>query len=450
MKTITVLISLFLFSVNLHAAEPLNLNELLDMVKQSGRQDATVNREREKTFLEAREAQEGLLAKAKAELARQRKAGDAFQAAIEKNEDQLTGLETRLKEKAGDLGEMFGVVRQAAGDIYNLVRGSLVSAQFRDRAESLKEIADSKELPGIDGLEYLWYGLMQEMTESGRVVRFPAPVIAAGGITGKKDVIRIGGFTAIAQGRFLGYSEETNSLFEYPRQPERRYRAAAGEFMTGGDGLMKMVIDPTRGSILGLIIEKPTPAERIAQGGIIGYIIIGLGIAGLVIALVRIVVLSFAGLGIKKQLKDIHNPRKNNAFGRILTVYRENKGQPTARLESRIDEAALKEIPKLQTGQSIIKLLAAVAPLLGLLGTVTGMITTFQSITLFGTGDPKLMAGGISQALVTTMLGLTVAIPLLFAHSFVASRSKILSNILEQQSIGLISEMERTADNKAK
>jgi biopolymer transport protein ExbB len=198
-----------------------------------------------------------------------------------------------------------------------------------------------------------------------------------------------------------------------------------------------MAVDPSRGSLLGLLIQAPSLKERIDQGGVVGYVIIGLGLIGVLIAVWRYLSLTISGSKIRSQLKSA-TPNAGNALGRILGVYHDNKDIDTETLELKLDEAILKEAPKLEKWQGSIKVLAAVAPLMGLLGTVVGMIATFQAITLFGTGDPKLMAGGISQALVTTVLGLVVAIPLVLLHSMVAGKSKGLIEILEEQSAGLI------------
>jgi Biopolymer transport proteins len=200
-----------------------------------------------------------------------------------------------------------------------------------------------------------------------------------------------------------------------------------------------VAIDPTRGALLGMLVLAPDVGERVRQGGIIGYIIIALGIVGLILAAVRIVYLQRVKQKVNSQLTDISNPKDDNPLGRVLVVPTQLKEYDMETLESLLDEAILRETPKLESGQSLLKLFAAVAPLLGLLGTVTGMIATFQSISLFGTGDPKLMASGISQALVTTMLGLVAAIPLLFMHALVANRSKTLVQILDEQSAGLVS-----------
>ena len=144
------------------------------------------------------------------------------------------------------------------------------------------------------------------------------------------------------------------------------------------------------------------------------------------------------GGAIKKQLKNTANPTTNNALGRILTVYKENKDADVENLELKLDEAILREMPKVEGGITIIKILSAIAPLLGLLGTVIGMINTFQQITLFGTGDPKLMAGSISMALVTTAQGIIAALPLILLHSIVAARGKKIVHVLDEQTAGII------------
>jgi len=334
---------------------------------------------------------------------------------------------------------MFGVVRQASGDLQGLVHGSLVSAQLPNREALLSELSQSKKLPSAAKLEELWYVLQQEIIESGNIARFKSEIIAADGSSKQANVIRIGAFSAIADGKFLRYDSEKGKLIELARQPEGRLIATAEAF-GNANTIAPMVIDPTRGAILGMLVDKPTLEERIEQGGVVGYIIIALGVLGILFAVIRFVLLSLTQRSVDQQLKSIETPLENNPLGRVLKVYDANKDADTELLESKLDEAILKETPRLKAGEPLIKLLAAVAPLLGLLGTVTGMIATFQAITLFGTGDPKLMAGGISQALVTTVLGLVAAIPLLFSHSLVSARSRGIITILDQHSAGLIAE----------
>ena len=203
------------------------------------------------------------------------------------------------------------------------------------------------------------------------------------------------------------------------------------------EGFTAMAVDPSRGQILGLLIQTPGIGERINQGGFVGYLIILIGLLGVAMSLWRMKYLKDEGDAINRQLKS-SEPSNDNSLGRILSIYKENQGIDPETLELKVDEAILREVPQLEKYHSIIKVFAAVAPLMGLLGTVVGMIVTFQALTLFGTGDPKLMAGGILQALVTTMLGLIVAIPLVFLHSILTSWSTSLIEILEEQSAGLI------------
>jgi len=414
------------------------LDALLEHVKQAQIHGEEINREREKRFLAEKNRQEEMLRKARVELKREEKLSNTLNNRIDANEKKLAEMETTLQQRMGTLGEMFGMVRQVAGGLLVLVNNSLVSAQYPNRGEFLDMLSQSKELPNIEQLEQLWFVLQQEMTESGKVVKFRTNVVTPNGESHEADVTRVGVFTAVSNGKFLHYLPESKKLVSLPRQPGNHSEQTASQFEQTTSGVAPMVLDPTRGTILDLIAQKPAFLERIQQGGIIGYVIIALGIVGLLIGLFRFVYLSIVGKRMYKQMRNILKPNPENPLGRVISAYEKHKTGDIENVEINLDEAVLKEIPMLKHGQDMIKLFAAAAPLLGLLGTVTGMIGTFQAITLFGTGDPKLMASGISQALVTTMLGLTVAIPLLFIHSLMISRSKVLIQILEEQSAGLI------------
>ncbi len=315
----------------------------------------------------------------------------------------------------------------------------MISAEYPDRFLELDELANSKALPTIEQLEKLWFILQQEMTESGKVVHYPAEVLTASGDPRSAEVIRIGTFNALADGKYLRYLSEPGKLVELARQPAGEYLDLAEDFSDTKSGQADMAIDPTRGVILSMLIQTPDTVERIEQGGVIGYIIIIMGISGFVFAIYKLVILTRTDRKMTQQADDQSSASDDNPLGRVILAVEQNPSQDEETLELLLDDAITREVPVLERGQSMIKLLAAVAPLLGLLGTVTGMIATFQSISLFGTGDPKLMASGISQALVTTMLGLMVAIPLLFLHSLIASRSRKLVQILDEQSAGLIS-----------
>ncbi len=437
MKNLILLCSL-LFATPLVLAEHLSLDQLLREVKKTQGIEAKINKSRESQFLADKNKQQHLLQAALATLEKQERLSQQLKTHLDANEEELSLLETELKNRSGVLGELFGVAKQAAGDLKADLRQSLVSAQFPGRAEKLESIANSKALPTIAQLENLWFTLQHEMTESGKVVHFTTQIQAAGELKDAK-VIRVGAFNAFADGKYLEFLPDTSRLNLLAKQPESKYLSMASDLSEATTGPVKVGIDPTRGVILGMLIQAPNPLERINQGGIIGYIILIMGAAGFIYAIFRWFTLSLVGKKMSDQLES-SDASSDNPLGRIFIAAEQKQSVDTENLELVLDEAITREIPILEKGLSMIKLLASVAPLLGLLGTVTGMIATFQSISLFGTGDPKLMANGISQALVTTMLGLCVAIPLLFLHSLVASRSRMLVQILDEQTAGLMSQ----------
>ena len=411
------------------------LDQLLNQVRAARTQAAEVNRRREREFTQDRNQQQARLNAARQALARENARSTRLSRSFEANERQLTELNERLRIRMGNLGEVFGVVRQMAGNAKAIIDNSLTSAQIPNRGEELSKLAQSKALPGIAELENLWYTLQQEMTESGRVVKFSGTIIADDGTPQQTNIVRVGVFNAIGEDGYLRYVTETGSLVVLQRQP--REAGMAEDLYEATSGVIRTAIDPTSGQLLGALVQSPTWGERIDQGGPIGYATLTLGAFGLLIGLMRLVVLFTTGRKMKSQLAS-GQPSSDNALGRVLGVYAESKGDDIETLELKLDEAILKETPELESWQGWLKIIAAVAPLMGLLGTVTGMIRTFQSITLFGTSDPKLMAGGISMALVTTVEGLVVAIPLVLLHSIVAGRSKNLVQILEEQAAGIM------------
>ncbi len=343
-----------------------------------------------------------------------------------------------LSEKSGSLGELFGTVRQVANDSRGVLESSMTTVQKPERVEFLSKLSDSKEQPTIEELRKLWLTLQEEMTESGKVEQFTAPVISVTGAVEDREVTRIGVFTAFSNGKFLRYLSETGNLVELARQPVERLRNQMNKFaQTDAGESVPAVVDPTRGAIMALLVQTPTMKERIEQGGWIGYIILVLGAVGLLVAILQFLSLVRAGRGVAKQQKQ-DEASQNNPLGRILSVYNAKLAQDVETLSLKLDEAILRETPRLERGLITLAILAAIAPMLGLLGTVSGMIETFQAITLFGTGDPKLMSGGISQALVTTELGLAVAIPLLLIHSGLSSKSNRLIQILDEESAAIV------------
>jgi biopolymer transport protein ExbB len=415
-----------------------SLDQLLQQVRKSRTELSAENKAREQRFLQNRNEQQALLRQAQQELAAEESRSDELTSQFNANELQLAELNDTLRLQLGNFGELFGVVRQVSGDTVGLIRTSLVTAQDPGREELAERLAKVRGVPSMEDLNALRALLTEEMVRGGKVARFDATITKPDGSSADETLVRVGVFNLISANGFLTYLPETQTILELARQPQSRFvKMASNLYNAAPNTTVAAAVDPGRGSLLSLLIQEPSLGERIDQGGLVGYVIIALGIIGLLIALARMLYLGAVGTRIRGQLKS-DEPKENNPLGRILKVHYDNTDADTETLELKLDEAILKEVPKLETWQGAIKVIAAVAPLLGLLGTVTGMIVTFQAITLFGTGDPKLMAGGISQALVTTVLGLTVAIPLVLLHSVVASRSKALIEVLEEQSAGII------------
>jgi len=415
-----------------------DLDSLLKQVREARSATSAENQAREQRFLQNRNEQQALLNQVRSELAAQERLSEELTARFNANEQALAELSETLRLQLGNFGELFGVVRQVAGDTVGVIRTSLVTAQDPNRGDTAAQLAEVKGVPSVEELNALRALLMEEMVRSGQISRFSANVTLPDGTSRQEDVVRVGVFNLVSGDRFLNYIPETQTIQELARQPQNRYRGMAQALFEANAGeTVASAVDPSRGSLLALLIQSPSLKERIDQGGLVGYVIIALGIVGLLVALLRWLYLGAVGAKIRGQLKS-EEVKDNNPLGRILKVYQDNQTIDTETLELKLDEAILREVPPLEKWQGSIKVIAAVAPLLGLLGTVTGMIATFQAITLFGTGDPKLMAGGISQALVTTVLGLVVAIPLVLLHSVVAGRSKALIEVLEEQSAGII------------
>jgi len=426
------------------------LDELLQRVQQAASEEQRIDQRRLQRFINERNNQRQLLEQARAELRAQEQRSDQLQNEFDQNELQLVELETTLDERMGNLGELFGVVRQVAGDLRGNLQESMVSAQLPGRSEFFAKLAEARELPTVGELRQMWYEIVREITQSGKVVEFESDLINADGVQEEnREVVRVGVFNVVSNGKFLQWDGDQGLLVELARQPAGRFQNMAENLQqASGNEVVDMAIDGTRGAILAQVVRSPTLNERIRQGAEVGYVIIALGIFGLLFALWRGIVLMTKGNAIKRQLKR-DEADEGNALGRVLKVYQDNPNQDVETLELKLDEAILRETAPLESGLPLIKVLYVVAPLIGLLGTVVGMIVTFQQITLFGTGDPAMMASGISMALITTVLGLAVAIPLTIIHSLLQSRSRSLIQILEEQSAGIIARLAERRHGRA-
>ena len=443
--------SLFAQDSEEDAVEVSTVEQLLMLVKEGKTKEQSENSEREAKFMAEKNNQAAILAAEKRELARQERIADQLEAEYKKNEDILRVKEEAYQKELGSLVELFGHLQSSAGEAAVQFSGSLTSPQYGiERVKFLNELtakmSETTELPTIREIEGLWFELQREMAASGQVVSFETSVIDVDGETTTCNVTRVGLFNAVCDGKYLEYVSSGEYAF-LPRQPAGRFtktaknigRAKAGEEVRFG-------VDPTGptgGSLLANLIQTPSIAERAQQGRQVGYAIITVGLIGIGIAFWKLWSLFVLGKAVRSQagskVLDVRNP-----LGRVLKVGEENFNKDIDTLELKLAEAIMAERPSIERGIGAVRIISVVAPLAGLLGTVTGMIVTFQMITLYGTGDPKLMAGGISQALVTTVLGLLVAIPTTLLHSFTASSAKGIIGVLEEQSTGILAERAET------
>lgn len=425
-------------------AKPLNLDQLLKQLEQGQVAQQQDNQQREREFISKVAEQDQMLAQATAMRDEQLRLSESLEKQFQQNEVSLTDLNQALENRLGSLKELFGVLQQVSGDTKGKFQNSVISAQIPGRTEFLDKLAQSmgssSKLASIEEIERVWFEIQREMTESGKVTRFNTQVVEANGEKVEKAVVRVGAFALVADGKYLELNPVTGTVAELLRQPASRYAEGAEALQQAKVGdVVEFGLDPTGGSILSLLVQAPNFNERLDQGGLVGYIILAVGAVGLLLALERLISLTLIKLRVDRQLKTTEL-RNDNPLGRILKVREQFPNADTETLELKLTEAILGEVPKLSRNLTIIKIISVVAPLMGLLGTVTGMIVTFQAITLFGTGDPKLMAGGISTALVTTVQGLVVAIPMTLLYAMLNTRSKNVVFILQEQASGVIAE----------
>ena len=447
---IALALALGLAFVATQASAVQSLGDLLDQTRNSRAEKDKQNAAREKEFLANKDQQASVLAEAK----RKRDAAEArskqLSTSFDANEVKLAELEYRLTQRSGNLGELFGVVRTVAGDGSAIMFNSLLSAQYPGRDAFFADLGKSKELPSIDKLERLWFEIQREMTESGQVVRFPVQIIDADGKPRDAEVVRIGSFISMSDGQYLNYLPSVGKLAVLPRQPGGELLAFAKEVGEAESGHVRAAVDPSRGVLLGMIVQRPGVIERIQKGESVGYVIITVGLIGFALAIWQAIYLIQTRMAVTRQLARLDRLSNDNPLGRVLASVKtdpSNIETDAEVVELRVSEAVLREVPKLERFQPFLRLAVAAGPLLGLVGTVIGMIITFQSITESGSSDPRLMANGIGQAMIATVLGLGIAVPLLFMNAGLATLSRGVVQILDEQSTGLLAEtLERSRE----
>lgn len=430
-------------SVPALAQDAKSLDELLQMIESSSISESADSKGREAAFKSDQRKQGQLLKNAQNTKVQEERRSDRLEQKIRDNDIQIAKLREQRDKRLGSLKELFGHLTGAAGDIRANLNQSIVSSQIPGRTEFLDELiakmSSDTRLPSIQDIEKLWYEQQREMVESSRIVKFNRSVLLADGTQKEMEVVRVGTYNLVADGMYLEYSPESGLVSELARQPSS-HQSSAADLQQATSGFTNMGLDPSGplgGGLLRALINTPTLVERWHFGGIVGYVITAVFVFAIILAAWRFVVLMGMSSKVSAQLQS-DTSDTSNPLGRVLQVAADNPGLDPESLELKLHEAVLKERPEIESGLNLLKVISMVAPLMGLLGTVTGMIITFQMITLFGAGDPKAMAGGISQALITTVLGLVVAIPTVLMHTLVNGKAQRILHVLEEQSAGIV------------
>ncbi|CAK3942354.1 flagellar motor protein MotA [Vibrio sp. 10N.286.55.E10] len=447
LKPLAVLLCITSISFSAFSASD-STAQLVNKAKSENRTQASHNVVREADFKKTEQELKAIKAQLEAKRTSIQGATDVLTQTFSDNENKLARLEEKLRLETGSLGELFGVVRQNAKELGAELSSTVNSVDRAEHTATVDQIIDAKSLPSMPQLSGLWMSMVEQIQASSELSKSQIAFINGEGNTQTVDAYRLGSIGLVTDQGYVSWNTQREDAIAYLKQPSNGPTLASLSTLANGD-VSNVVVDPSRGFMLEQLALTPSLTDRLEAGGVVGKVILGLLAIGLIIALVRGVSLAIARQKIRAQLK---NPEQagDNPLGRVLAVYNKEQNQTVEALELRLLEAVVDEQTHLEKGLSMLKLLAALAPMLGLLGTVTGMIETFQVITQFGNGDPKVMAGGISMALVTTVLGLVAAMPLLLAHNILSTQAENIRNILEKQGIGLVAEQaEKTVESKA-
>jgi biopolymer transport protein ExbB len=430
------------------------LAELLNNVEQDRVAQSAEHREREQRFQQQANQQQQILDETKARIEQENTLNGELTVQFDANQLVIAERREALRTARADLNELLGTIQGVAGDFRSIFENSLISAQYDGREEFLDDfisrVASDTEQVRIDEIERFWFFMQQELVESGKVVKYDAMVSLPSGEQSTRTVTRIGAFNAVAQGDYLSYTGAIGHLQVLPRQPAPDVVGRAATLENATSGMHRVGIDPTGalgGSMMANLINFPTAAEQVRDNsGVIGFAIIGVGAIAVFIALIRSFILTIVAARVNAQIKNADKPNKNNPLGRVLLVAEANPNVDTETLELKLGEAILQETPALERFLTLIKICSTIAPLMGLLGTVTGMIQVFQQITVYGAGDPTIMAGGISMALMTTVEGIVAAIPAILMHAWVKGKADNIIHIMEEQATGIIARKAEAAN----
>jgi len=401
---------------------------------------------------------------------------DSLEARQKDLEKKIDGIERRIGEREQlrlslaeqwsrremNFKEISGNVLVAVRDLAAYLEQSPTSALAPERLEKLQPLLEVGYFPSIDDISTVAGVFLDEMARAGQVGLVEGNYIGRSGEDRTGRVLTLGRFTALyregSEIGFLTYSPDRRKFFALSEQPSRYARRVLGRYFDGKSETVPF--DMTGGAALRQLTKKQTMMEHLRSGGPIVIPIILIGVAAVLVVVLKVKFLNEVRRNTGKYMTRVNALAAEGNWAECEAIVKRHKGEHSpvnhvieaglqARhedretLESILQESILRELPRLERGLSPLAIFGAVAPLLGLLGTVTGMIETFNVITVFGTGDPKLMSGGISEALVTTEVGLVVAIPVMLLHTFLSRRVDAILGEMEEKAVSLTNIIEK-------
>jgi len=375
---------------------------------------------------------------------------------LRQTEERAQALRRELDETGTINREFSGFVRANAKDLKTLLLQSLQSGLVPGRHKFLEPVIHQQKFPSMEDVEKISACLFDEIAASGRVNVTKGMIIDRQGRDQEARLLILGNFTGIyhlvnGETGFLVYSDKSQRFFALSKLPSAEITHNIISYLNGeSDGVY---LDITKGAAIRQLAHELDMMAQIPKGGPIVWPILGILGVALVIIVERILFFTTRRTDPEKLMKTVNDfviardwdgcrkflqSFKNSFTPQVLLTALDFRDRTREDMENALQEAILGKIPEIERFLSTLGMLAAIAPLLGLLGTVTGMINTFHVITCFGTKDPRMMAGGISEALVTTMLGLCVAIPIMMVHTLLSRRVETQISQMEEKSVAFV------------
>lgn len=372
-------------------------------------------------------------------------------------------LEKEISSRLAGKEELETIMRDVTRNLLGRAEKSPCSAEHPEDIQTLKSLLEIEHLLGMKELETLINICFKDMDHSATRKQYTGMVLDRNGETVESEITRLGHMTALHRsGKNIAYltMSPASGRLVVGAKPPFPVRKNLKKYLEGKSE--KLFMDISGGIAIAQLSRNVSWMEQLKNGGILVIPILVVGIVALFLTIERLFFLGKVRHNTDELMTKVTDlvaqgdiraalaatmPHRKRPTGRVLMAGLALKNESETVMESALSEAILKETPRLERFLSALKVSAAVAPLLGLLGTVTGMINTFQVITVHGTGDPQLMAGGISEAMITTQVGLAVAIPIMIIAAFLTQRAQSLARDMEEKGLALMAALLKLETN---